>query len=342
MNQEYKRALHIFQLKKGVALEEVTNYTQKYKVNLSIEYKRYSFEKKQTEHDLIFSTAKGVFILDTKKKKAIQILKGKYYGITRWNDWWLFAKSNNKGERDQYTNERISDICIAKIEDNQIVKLQPLIYGIPGEVHQIDIYHNKLYIPHTDFNQIIIFDLIKVQRTNLCTLEAAKSIYLNITSPSHINSIFIKDKLAHIIAHNFTMYSKKFSDLILLNLQDEIIKNIIPLQAHSAHNILQLKDKIIFCDSNHYQLLVDNQAVFKADKLLRGLSITDSHIFVGGSDVTFDHYQRFSNNSCIYILDRNTYKLQEKIDLPDFGDIYEIRQYHQTDFALSNQNANAK
>lgn len=135
------------------------------------------------------------------------------------------------------------------------------------------------------------------------------------------------------IAHNYTMKTNKLSDLIIYNTKTNK-QELVNLNAHSAHNIFITKDNaIIYCDSNNKALIKNKETVFNSTKFLRGLSITENNIFVGGSDICFDDYKRFSSNSSIYVLD-NQAKLQTEFIFDNIGDIYEIRQLNEKELSI--------
>lgn len=337
MNSVYLKAInHFKEVKEGAYLEIADYYKRIIWEDISSEI---VIEKKITEidSDIIFSTSTGVYVFNLASNKLIKILNGKYYGLTKWGDWWITTRSNNKGYRDHLVNRRISDFCKFKLDkEHNIIEWELIIIGIPGEVHQIDVFKNILYIPHTDFNQILTLDLNLLKKSIYpITLESGllKSIKVASNLSSHFNSIFVTSKEIFILAHNFTMYTKKWSELIILN--EEYTQKLIPLNAHSAHNIIKISEDLYYCDSNHYKLYKKNQPVFSRDKLLRGLSISNEYIYVGGSDICFEQKIRYSSNPSIYILDKRTNKLLAEIMLKSIGDLYEIRQLTNIDYSLS-------
>lgn len=290
---------------------------------------------KNIDFSIIFSTSNGVFILDPKNGIQQQILEGKYYGITKQHSRWFFSRSNNQGDRDHTKNDRISDISSAKIINYQIKDYSVNLFGIPGEVHQIDIFEDQLIFPHSGYNQILSIEtaaLLKAEQP--IWFDAYQSIPLSIKEPSHLNSIYVNKEKIYLIAHNYTMRTGRLSDLIVYD-KNTLDVQIKALKAHSAHNICVLQGDLYYCDSNNKKLFKNQAVYFEGDKLLRGLSINDKYIFVGGSDICFDNYKRFSNSPSIYLLDRFTGKHISTFILPDLGDLYEIRQFKAIDYAMS-------
>lgn len=287
---------------------------------------------------IIFSAAKGVFIFRPKRRQLKKILEGKYYGITKYNDYWIIVRSNNytpsniSGDK----SRRQSDVCAVKIVDNCIIDYKILLWGIPGEIHQVDIFNDFFYLPHTGYNQILYLPVKHLLNSRIPkTILNCSSKALNIFSPSHLNSIYY-DKLSktiYLVAHNSTAHTGRFSDVLLLENHSTNPK-VIKTKAHSAHNVVSIDGEIFYCDSNNSKLIQGEKCIFETDKLLRGLSITDSHIFVGGSEIDFTGKRRSTSDSCIYIL---SWKggLISQFDFPSIGGINEIRQLNNFDYAMS-------
>lgn len=327
-NKAYVKAISDFKSRKKLAEIEIFNYKEKFVVDKEI-----GFEKEGISFtdDLIFAASSGLFIWNVKQQICHKLLDGKFYGITRFQDWWLVSRSNNKGFRNHIKNERISDIVAIRIENYRIVELKVILWGIPGEVHQIDSLNGVLFVPHTDYNEVLTMNL-QLENPPVSIMDC-KSMFIDIEVPSHLNSLFIFENILHLIAHNFTMYSGKFSDLVKFDLERKKIIEVIPLYAHSAHNIYVTTGNFYYCDSNNKILYKNGVLFFKADKLLRGLSVTTQNIFVGGSDICFDTYKRFSGTGTIYNLSIDG-ELLGQMHFPEIGNIYEIRCFSTNDLAM--------
>lgn len=338
MNKTHQKAIQQFETYKQQALQELLGYEKR----LCYEDKSHSISEvirviEKSISELIFSTSTGVYIYIPTQKKLLKILSGKYYGLTKWKDWWIATRSNNKGYRDHLENHRISDLIQFKLNATyKITEWRNIIFGIPGEIHQIDVRDDILYLPHTDFNQLLYLDLnlLNSEKLPISPRNALlKSIEITSNLSSHINSIFITSQNNYLIAHNFTMYTKKLSELIILD--KNLAQKTIQLHAHSAHNIIKIAKDLFYCDSNNKQLYKNKEAIFEGSKLLRGLSITDNKIYVGGSDICFEHRLRYSSNPSIYILKRSDYSLIHEVEFRNLGDLYEIRQLKDLDYSLS-------
>lgn len=335
----FKRTCQLFEEKIRQAKQEIQYYQDK------ICHETYGFTSEQvsgtrtTTEQLLFTTSTGVFIYDAVNEEYLKILDGKYYGLTKHRDYWIAARSNNKGDRSHIENNRISDICAFKISSKfEVQDLRVLLYGLPGEIHQIDISKDQLFIPHTDFNQVLYIDIDDcLSSATPRSIVECHHLELDIYPYSHLNSVFVSNDHLHLIAHNFTMKTGKLSDRIIVNLGSQQVETI-PLEAHSAHNICIDKQGYLFCDSNNKTLYKNQVKLFRGDKLLRGLSLTKEEIYVGGSDICFDNFKRFSNNPCIYVLDRDSGDHLKTVNFAGLGDMYEIRQLNKIDYSLSQNN----
>ena len=331
MNKVFQNTIEISKLQKNKSLQEIENYNEKHIISKIVDFKT---TEKSIKTSIIFSTSKGVFILDTRNNICKQILKGKFYGITKHNDFFFFARLGTNGKRDFPINDRVSEICYAKIVDYNITNLKIALYGIPAEIHQIENLAGSLIFPHTGYNQVLSINFERIYNSNKpLQINSCKSIELELNQHSHLNSVFYKNEKIYLIAHNYTMKTNKLSDLIIYDTKTKMQK-LINLNAHSAHNIyINEKNERVYCDSNNKKLIKNKKVIFETDKLLRGLSITEKNIFVGGSDICFNDYKRFSSNSSIYVLDKDG-NLQTEFIFDEIGDIYEIRQLDEKELSI--------
>ena len=292
-------------------------------------------------NDLIFSTDTGVYILNN--GRVNKILNGKFYGISRFYDYYIVARSNNFSISNKINDKskRQSDIWAFKINDSQGTDLKLLSFGIPGEIHQIDVIKDKLVFPLTGYNLILSFSLQKLllKNKNIITTSfyRMKKTTLKLQKPTHLNSIYFSYKLdtTFLIAHNSTAHTERTSDIISINNTNQI--EITNTSAHSAHNICHFNDGMMFCDSNNKKLLKGNECLFETNKLLRGLAIDNNYIYVGGSDIDFVGDKRMSSNYYIYILSY-TGNLIQSLKFLNLGNIKEIRLLKDKDYSLSEEN----
>jgi hypothetical protein len=280
----------------------------------------------------LFSTAKGIFIYSADSGRVAKILNGKYYGLVKYGDYWIVARLNDRARK---TAWRLSDIFAITLKAGQVVYYKPLLWGIPGEIHQIGILNDCLYIPHTEYSQILYAPLKGLFATRFPkSILACRSIKLEIPKPAHLNSFFHdKEKhLIYIIAHNKTVHTGRCSDVLVCD-EDFSKLDVVSTTGNSVHNVCTLDGEIIYCDSINEKLIMGEKCIFEADKFLRGLSITDEYIFVGGTDICPDRNKRISSGSEIYVLNRQG-ELLTKMIFPELGGVYEIRQLSEFDYAM--------
>jgi len=292
----------------------------------------YSISGPLPAFSFLFSTAQGIFLYSADKGKLTKILNGKYYGLVKYGDYWIAARSNNKGKK---TAGRLSDIFAITLKGKQVIYYKPLLWGIPGEVHQIGILNDFLYIPHTGYNQILYAPLGRLFAARFPkTILACGSMKLKLPRPAHLNSFFHdkEKRLIYLIAHNKTVHTGRCSDVLVCNEAFSRL-DVVSTTGNSVHNIYAFDGKVMYCDSINKKLIIGEKCIFKADKFLRGLSITDEHIFVGGTDICPDRNKRISSESDIYILNRRG-DLLTKMVFPELGGVYEIRQLTEFDYAM--------
>ena len=298
-------------------------------VNKNIDY--YS-SGKTNDISIIFSTSKGIFIFDKKRNLSKQILKGHSYGITRSKNFWFAQRTTNR-VKGISKGRRVSNIIKFKINNYFINNLSVAVLGLRGEIHQIDFIGDKLYVPYTNYGLILNYDLNRKLYKRITDLFSDKKQFALI-EPSHLNSVYSDKRYIYLIAHNYTSKTNRSSDLIVYDERNGDVK-IFSLNAHSAHNVIKINGSLFFCDSNNGKLYRNNKIIFSSNKLLRGLSLTNEMIFVGGSDIDFVGDKRFSSDISIYLLNKKGNQVGQ-LDFPSLGNIYEIRQLNGVDYSLSN------
>lgn len=324
MNKVFKQSIKQSNLQTQQNKKQIRDFKERLCINQDLNY---HWRDVELDFSIIFSTSKGVFILDAVNKVFKQILTGKFYGITKHKGFWYFARLGTEGKREFPVNNRVSEIYYGKILGHEILDLQLALYGIPAELHQIDSIKDCLTFPHTGYNQILNIPFSEIQGAKEpLEIKDCNSTELNLNEHSHLNSIFYNNNSMYVIAHNYTMKTNKMSDLIKYDLRTKQ-QEVMRLEAHSAHNIhIDNENNLLYCDSNNKKLVKNNKVLFERDKLFRGLLITDNNIFLGGSDICFKNDQRFSNNPSIYLLNLEGDLLNE-FEFEALGDIYEIRQF---------------
>lgn len=293
---------------------------------------RYSLAGVPPPHSVLFTTSQGLFLYSAEDREVTRLLDGKYYGVAKLGDRWLLTHSDNRGPK----WKRYTDICAVRIEDRRVASFEIAVQALPREIHQIDTIDGRLVMPHTGFNQILWIHGDRIAAgARSRTLLSCASIPLRIARPSHLNSVFRAEPGApiHLVAHNSTAHTGRWSDILLFR-EDSGELEVRPTSAHSAHNVYADTDGVLYCDSNHGKLMRDDRVLFASDKLLRGLSVTDAHLLVGGSDIDFEGRSRMTSDATLYLLDRAG-RLLGTMVMPGIGVLYEIRQAVVRDYARS-------
>ncbi len=294
----------------------------------------YDYEGDISGISLIFSTSKGICILDTEHNVARMIMKGHSYGITKVEDTWLVQRTLNRRSKVP-KRRRVSSILSLKIKNYSVGKIRSVIIGFPSEIHQIDCAKNTLFIPFTGYPKVLLYQVKNLKNNTFPrTFFSSKSYNFSDLRPKHLNSIFWKDETLYVIAHNLSAHTGKQSQVIVHDVKTRSTK-IKNLNARDAHNVhADSTGKLMYCNSTEGKLIRNDKVIFETNKVLRGLSLTQEKIFVGGSNICFEEDKRLFSEATIYVLNHSGAPVG-RIDFPDLGNIYEIRQFSGTDYALS-------
>ncbi|QTL99723.1 hypothetical protein GM661_18070 [Iocasia frigidifontis] len=271
----------------------------------------------------IVATKRGLFIL--RNNKLYKILQGRFYGITKYNDnLYIFERLGNlKG--------RIIHLALNKNysfqKDGKI-----LIDNISPGCHQIDFINNYLYITDSYNNRILKCDLQNIDCDEFYPLGKLKN-GRNSKNYGHINSIYKKEKEFLLMCHNETTKTGRNSEILVLD-ENLNINRKIDTKASNAHNIVKYKEQLFYCDSMNMSLMKNGVQVFRGKHFMRGLSVTDEYLLVGGSDYA-KRNKRTKVNGYIYILDHK-FRLIDSYLIP--GMVQEIRRIDNIDYSLSQFN----
>ncbi len=269
----------------------------------------------------LISTSSGLWYL--KGKQISMILPGGCFGITGGPEKWYVC---------QYTGDysRILEFTLFE-KNNRILLLERNNYlvGLSPNIHQIDLYKNRLYIVNAEENSI----LVSSEPGKVKEYFPNKKIKKGSKKSNHFNSVFINNKNVFVMAHNGT--SKNMKDSEIYKLKRETLKtvSIEKINAQKAHNIFFLNAKCGFCNSPKGELIVDNKVIFKNENyFLRGVAVNTNSIIVGGSEFA-TRENRDKTSSMIFELDYNG-NVKTEMFLKNIGQIYDIR-YVGPDLAMS-------
>ena len=137
----------------------------------------------------------------------------------------------------------------------------------------------------------------------------------------------------YVLAHNGDFKGKTCAELFILDNKTKRLLAIKEIGTKCAHNFILFKNHTYCCNSPKGELLLDTTPFFvDADYFIRGLSITDSTIVVGGSQFA-ERSRRLTTDGRLWFLD-HTGLLKATVLLEKIGQIYEIRTLG-TDYGLS-------
>lgn len=299
-----------------IAKNESVNFENMTRVSLN-RPELFTFDQSFSE-SFVIGTTSGIWVL--KENTCRKISCGASYGITRIGKKWFAC---------QYTGLFSQIVSFELDKYSRIPQYKYEETGLPSGIHQIDSYANELFTVDTQNNSIIRF-LKNGKRKIYYPNKKDKKSNLN---NNHFNSVFITDHLVYVLAHNGMKDPKMNSEIYVLKKPSMKLLEIIKLPAHMAHNFAIFKDKMIFCNSLGGELIWGDKVFFKDEQFyLRGLSITDKSIVVGGSEFA-KRDRRPSTDCTIWFLDY-TGELKREITLKKSGQVYEIRAFDK-DYGLS-------
>lgn len=251
-----------------------SNYKEVFIFTLLIAFSSITVSQKLSGKELheswfthITTTTSGLYIMSPQVKA--KVLDGAFYGVTLHNEN-IYVFENIKGQTGRILKIRPPFEAVCVIKDLS-----------PG-CHQIDALDNKLYITDTYNNRILVYSLDNFDLKNVYYPFGELKNGRNSDNYAHINSIYHKDGMFYIMAHNETHKTGKTSVIYICDNNFKILKSI-ETHANSAHNIVIKGNDLWYCDSLNYTVVKNNKVVLQYENLSRGLSITDNIIAIGES-----------------------------------------------------------
>lgn len=260
----------------------------------------------------LFTCQDGLFLLD--KNLIIKLLPGFCFGLTKINEaeFYIYRDYSIKG-----------NIYRIKIDfdKNLITNLKKIKINLPPNVHQILYIDEVLYIADTKENSISRVYEEKFMDKNYIEGELLYSKKSD--NYKHFNSLTLYNDDLYLLAHNYSQYSKKKSQIYILNKNLEI-KEKLDNFGECSHDILFHEGMMYICDSLNSRILnSQKKEVFKSNKFLRGFKKFEDNFFIlGGSDYN-ERAKRTSTNAYIYILDNN-FKLIQNLEIKGIGPLFDI------------------
>lgn len=203
-----------------------------------------------------------------------------------------------------------------------------------AHIHQIQYYKNKLFLVDSKRNAIRIFDL---ENQTWSTFYPDPSRIDRDTD--HFNSIWFDsdEERMYIVSHgkdNTQVGVFKPSQLWAF---DANTFSFIGKKEYGefSHNVVRYKDKMLVCSSKNNVILSDSYQVFlEVGPHPRGMVIHEPYLFVGKSE-TAGREWRSELTGHIEAFDLLTMESMGTIEIPQIGQIYEIRCLNQDDIAHS-------
>jgi hypothetical protein len=272
------------------------------------------------EDELLIATKRGLYLACNNGLSTL--LDGTYYGVAKFDGFcYVFQNYNGTG--------RILKFSLKKKKIKGLPNV--IIKDLSSGCHQIDIVGSILYITDTYHNRILSYDLldkcfIKEYYPTHKLTNGRKDVNYN-----HINSIFYKDNLFYLMAHNETHKTGKNSQILVCDSSFKL-QQIISTTAVNAHNVVLLNNQYYYCDSMNNTFFIDDIEIAKVDHFTRGMAISEERIYLGGSEYG-ERKIRDQLSGAVYIIDRKGNKLVTKIPIPTM--VQEVRLINRIDFGLS-------
>jgi hypothetical protein len=280
-------------------------------------------------------TGDGLLLYD--KGNLIRLLDGYYYGISKFRSkWYAFRKIRSTGQLITFT-----------LKDNSVADIEPILFGLSHDVHQIDICRNRLFLMDTGKNRVIRFTLNEqghIYNRSKYFYPSGKIDYSQKVNNfqkgdnippnyAHMNSIFIDKGIVYLMYHSNTSKTGRKSQVAVTNLRFDNVR-LLSTNFSEGHNILNLDGKMYCCGSREGWLVCDGKPVLKVNSFTRGLAANETFIIVGGSEFGSRH-ERNGTKGFVYILDRQC-KLVATLKISGVNPLQEIRIADGLDFARSN------
>jgi len=281
------------------------------------------------------------FLMATQSKGLLFYNKGRIHQL--FSEKGFYGVSQLKGEHFSFCKKGLhGNIISFQIQGSIAINVRTRIFGLSRGVHQIDFINDDLFVTDTYNNSILIYRDVST-KNNVHWKEYDEILYPNgelfdgrqSSNYCHFNSIYKFKNEIFLVAHNETIKTGKASEAYLLSDKSLQVTTKSNLQGSNCHNFYKDSSFTVYLKSLEGVVSVNNEDVIKhKNTLLRGLSVSDDYIIVGGSGIELDRVKRDKTNGYVYIYDYN-YKLL--LELVIFGtQMQEIRRMQEEELAYSN------
>ena len=278
---------------------------------------------------VLFTTDEGLFEYDP-ALGCRRLFAGHCYGLARSGETWIVTRT-----------DRTDHDCLREVEDRRArsthlfaFELGPagaratrsVLWGIPGEVHQIDVVGDRLCFPFVAGDL-----LLSAPVAELLSAPAPRSPFalrparIGVEGCTHVNSIYFDPAAARLwlVAHNDSKTTGRTSDLLREGAAGRFER--IPTAATSAHNVHAQGERWLVLDSGNGRVLSSEGELHHCGRWLRGLCVGRDSLLVGASDVEPERLARHTSDTELVELKLDG-KFSGSVRFQGIGPINEIRR----------------
>ena len=267
----------------------------------------------------LFCTGTGVYIL--REAKCTQLLSGNFFGCTRHDGYYYFF------QKLQYSGR----ILKCSIHEDAINEWSVFKDNLSRNIHQIDVINEHVVVTDPSNNRLLVLDTggVTVREVYpLGKLSNGKSS----SNYAHFNSVFCQGNSVYVVAHNYTQYSGRASELLVLDKDSFKLREVFSNIGRCAHNVIARDGYTLVCDSLEGILTNQGKEVARMNTFTRGLAMNDDYVIVGGS-MYGKRAERIGKDCFAYFLTRDFTKVLE-ITFENIGPMFEVR-FLGKDYGLS-------
>lgn len=287
---------------------------------------------------VLFTTDEGLFEYDP-ARGCRRLLAGHCYGLTRSADTWIVTRT------DRTDHASLHDVADRRLRTTHLFAFElgaagacsarSVLWGIPGEVHQIDVVGDRLCFPFVAGDLLLSAPLRGLlagpaPRSPL----ALRPARIGAPGCTHVNSLFFDRAAARLwlVAHNDSKSTGRTSELLREAEPGRFER--IPTPATSAHNVYAAGEDWVMLDSGGGRVLSNRGELHSCGRWLRGLCVGPDFLLIGASDVEPERLLRHTSDTELVELQLDG-AVAGSIRFRGIGPINEIRRVDGADAAMS-------
>lgn len=284
------------------------------------------------EADFLIGTLSGLMYFY--RGKLYRLFSGRVYGITTHDGRWYVYRNQELAFGKGWGPEK-GQILSFRLEGLEVKHLRAEASLLDPEIHQLDVFQNRLYATDTANNCLIVYEItakgLRKPRFHYpngpLPADGLKSNYV------HLNSVFHDGDHLYLVYHNQTYKTGRMSEVVQLD-QDFRVKKRWETQGKSAHNIYVDPYGYLICNSQDGELYYNDHLLVRVPYYTRGLALNNDRVLLGASEFA-NKAQRAGKDGHILALDRDNFQPLSHLSIPRSGSIYEVRLVNQPDYGLS-------